>query len=120
MDRITLHGIEVHAHHGVLPEERLTGQPFLVHATIELDAREAAESDDLTATVDYAALAGEIAAVAAQGPHHLIETVAAQVCEALLAHPRVRAAEVTVEKPHAPLPVPAAGVSVTVRRPREA
>ena len=118
MDSITLHGIEVWAQHGVQPEERVHGQPFVLHVTLELDLAEAAQHDDIATTVDYATIASEVAEVATSGPHHLLETVASAVLDRLLAHPRVHGAEVTIEKPHAPLPVPAAGVSVTMRRER--
>ena len=118
MGSITLHGIEVWAQHGVQADERVRGQPFIVHVTLELDMDEAAEHDDLAATVDYAAIASEVAEVAAGGPHYLLETVASKVLDRVLAHPRVNGAEVTIEKPHAPLPVPAAGVSVTLSRER--
>ncbi|MFN2555841.1 MAG: dihydroneopterin aldolase [Nitriliruptorales bacterium] len=119
MGRITLHGIEVWANHGIQPEERLRGQPFLIHVTIEMDLSQAAASDDLTATIDYGVLAGEIATAATSGPYHLLETVASRVLDVVLAHPRVTAAEVTIDKPHAPLDVPIAGVSVTMQRERE-
>ena len=118
MGSITLHGIEVWAQHGVQPDERVHGQPFVVHVTLELDFEEAAAQDDLAATVDYAVIASEVAEVAAGGPHYLLETVASKVLDRLLVHPRVQAAEVTIEKPHAPLPVPASGASVTLRRER--
>lgn len=119
MDRITLHGLEVWAHHGVRPEERVRGQPFVVHVRLDLDLQEAAAQDDLAATVDYGALASEVAAAAVGEPLHLLEAVAGRILDAVMAHPRVQAGEVTIDKPHAPLPVPASGVSVTLRRERE-
>ncbi|MBW3577730.1 MAG: dihydroneopterin aldolase [Actinobacteria bacterium] len=119
MDRITLHGIEVWAHHGIRPDERRSGQPFVVDVTVDLDLSAAAVSDDLSDTVDYATVASDVAAAAAGGPYHLLESVAGRILDAVLGHRRVAAAEVTVNKPHAPLPVPAAGVSVTLRRTRE-
>jgi dihydroneopterin aldolase len=118
MDRINLHGIEVWARHGVLPEERERGQPFVVHVTLELDLAAAGATDDLASTVDYSVLAADVATAASGGPHRLLETVAGRVLDVVLARDRVQAGEVTVEKPHAPLPVPAAGVSVTLRRER--
>lgn len=119
MDQIRLRGIQVWAHHGVFPEERQRGQSFVVDLTLDVDLAEAAASDELGATVDYGELARQVAQAAAGGPYRLIETVAGRVLEVALADPRVRAAEVTVAKPHAPLPVPAGGVSVTLRRGRE-
>lgn len=119
MDQIRLRGIQVWAHHGVFPDERQRGQSFVVDVTLDLDLAEAAATDDLAATVDYGQLARQVADAASGGPHQLLETVAGRVLEVALTDPRVRAAEVTVEKPHAPLPVPAGSVSVTLRRGRE-
>ncbi len=119
MGRITLHGIEVWANHGIHPEERVRGQPFLIHVTLEIDLSEAAASDDLTATIDYGVLAREVSDAATGGPYHLLETVASRVLDVVLAHPRVQAVEVTIDKPHAPLDVPFGGVSVTMQRERE-
>lgn len=118
MDAIALHGIEVWAHHGVLPDERERGQPFRVHVRVELDLGDAGRGDDLAATVDYGRLAEDVAAAAGDPPCALLEAVAERVAAAVLGHDRVHAVEVTVEKPRAPLPVVAAGVDVTVRRDR--
>lgn len=116
--RICVRGIRVWARHGVLPEEQRRGQPFLVDVTVELDLAAAAASDDLDDTVDYGRLASRVAEVAAGGPFRLLETVAGRVLDAVLADGRVRAAEVTVHKPRAPLDVPADDVAVTLRRAR--
>lgn len=119
MGRITLHALEVWAHHGVELDEQRRGQPFIVHVTVDVDVSAAATSDDLADTVDYAALSEEIADAAREPRADLVETVAERIAGRVLDHdPRIEGVEVTVEKPHAPLPVPAAGVSVTVRRER--
>jgi 7,8-dihydroneopterin aldolase/epimerase/oxygenase len=117
-DRIALVGIEAFGHHGVLAHERALGQAFVVDAVLELDLARAGASDDLADTVDYGALAGDLAAIVAGPACDLIETLAERLAARCLADPRVDAAEVTVHKPHAPLPVPAADVTVTVRRTR--
>lgn len=117
-DRITVRGIEAFGHHGVLAHERELGQAFLVDAVLELDLAPAGASDDLSDTVDYGTLAGDLAAIVAGPPCDLIETLAERLAARCLADPRVHAAEVTVHKPHAPLPVAAADVTVTVRRVR--
>ena len=118
MATIDLRGIEVWAHHGVLPEEREHGQPFRIDVRLELDIAAAARSDDLGATVDYRDVAVAVRDAATGGPYQLIETVAARVADACLAQPLVTAAEVTVHKPEVELAVPTAGVSVTLRRER--
>jgi 7,8-dihydroneopterin aldolase/epimerase/oxygenase len=118
LDRITVTGIEVFAHHGVLPHERELGQRFVIDLALELDLAPAAASDDVADTVHYGELAAEVAALVAGEPVDLIETVAERVAARCLADERVHAAEVTVHKPAAPLPVVAAEVAVTVRRAR--
>ncbi|MTV24962.1 dihydroneopterin aldolase [Nitriliruptoraceae bacterium ZYF776] len=118
MDRITIRDLEVFAHHGALPHERELGQRFVLDLVLELDLAPAGRSDDLTATVHYGELAGDVAALVAADPVDLIETVAERVAERCLADPRVQATEVTVRKPAAPLPVLAREVAVTIRRQR--
>jgi dihydroneopterin aldolase len=117
-DTITLTGLRVTGRHGVFPAERATGQEFVVDATLELDTRAAAADDDLRETVDYGALAGDLAAVVAGEPVNLIETLADRLAVVCLRDSRVRAAEVTVHKPAAPIPIPFDDVSVTIRRTR--
>ena len=56
-DRIQLTGIKVFAGHGVLPHEAEFGQPFLLDITCWLDFADAARTDDLTKTINYAELA---------------------------------------------------------------
>lgn len=118
MDRITLTGIEVFGHHGVLAHEREHGQRFVVDVALDLELASAAASDDLGDTVDYGALAQRVAAIVGGEPADLLETVAERVAEACLDADRVVAVEVTVHKPAAPLPVVAREVAVTVRRER--
>jgi 7,8-dihydroneopterin aldolase/epimerase/oxygenase len=118
LDRISVTGIEVFAHHGVLAHERELGQRFVVDLVLELDLAPAAASDDVTDTVHYGELAADVAALVAGEPVDLIETVADRVAARCLTDERVQAVEVTVHKPSAPLPVVAAEVAATVRRAR--
>lgn len=116
MDRITLTRVEVFAHHGALPHEREHGQRFAIDVVLEVDLGPAAASDDLSDTLDYGALVGQVADAAGDPPCTLIETVAARVADVCLADQRVHAVEVTVHKPAAPVPAPTADVAVTLRR----
>lgn len=118
LDRITVSGVHAHGHHGVLPAERARGQRFVADAVLWLDTREAAASDDLARTVNYAAVAGRIAEVIAGEPVALIETLAQRLAAACLAFDQVQEAEITVHKPEAPVGVPVSDVSVTIRRGR--
>ncbi|HEU0087574.1 MAG TPA: dihydroneopterin aldolase [Pseudonocardiaceae bacterium] len=118
-DRITLTGLRVHGHHGVHEHERAHGQEFVVDATVWLDLGPAAAADELSATLDYAALAQRAAQIVAGPPCNLIETVAARIVTDLLTDQRVRAVEVTVHKPAAPIPLQFTDVAVTTHRFRD-
>ena len=115
-DRIVVRGIEAFGYHGVLPEERRQGQPFVIDLEVCTDMSEAAGSDDLAKTIDYAALANEAATIVRGEPRDLIETVAVDIAERVLARERVISVQVTVHKPQAPVGVPFADVAVTVER----
>ncbi len=116
-DRIALTGLRVRGFHGVFPQERRDGQEFVVDAVLSLDVTGAAATDDLASTVDYGSLAQRLADVVAGEPVNLLETLAGRLADVCLADPRVTAVEVTVHKPHAPIPLSFDDVSVTVARP---
>ncbi len=118
MDHITIRGIEAFGHHGVLAHEREYGQRFVVDVDLGVDLTAAGASDDLTDTVDYGAISGEVAAEVAGEPCALIEALAERIAARCLRAPRVQAVEVTVHKPCAPIPVVADEVAVTIRRVR--
>jgi dihydroneopterin aldolase len=117
-DRIALRGLTVRGFHGVFDFERREGQDFVIDVELELDLRPAAASDDVADTVHYGELAEGLAAVVAGEPVNLIETLADRLAAACLADGRVRAATVTVHKPHAPIPLQFADVAVVIRRER--
>ena len=118
MDSIRINGIEVFAYHGVLADEKETGQRFLVDLELGLDLSSAGSSDDLAKTVDYGSLAQRIHDLVASERWDLIETVASHVADAVLEDARVETVVATVHKPQAPIPVTFGDVSVTVRRDR--
>ena len=118
-DRISVLGLRAFGRHGVLEHERRDGQEFVVDAVLWVDTRPAASADDLTKTVDYAAVAGRLAAVVSGEPVSLIETLADRLATACLsADDAVREVEITVHKPHAPLVQSFRDVTVTIRRSR--
>ena len=115
---IALSGLRVRGRHGVYDFERAQGQDFVVDVRLELDLAPAAASDDVTDTVHYGELAERLAAIVAGEPVNLLETLADRLVTACLADERVTAAEVTVHKPQAPIPLEFADVAVTLRRSR--
>jgi len=118
VDRIALRGLRVFGHHGVLPAERTAGQSFVIDVVLGLDTRPAALADDLTLTVDYAAIATRVVDAVGRDPANLIETVAHRVAELCLAAAHVAEVEVTVHKPRAPVGVSFDDIAVTIHRRR--
>ncbi|MFR9728478.1 dihydroneopterin aldolase [Saccharopolyspora sp. MS10] len=119
-DRIALTGLRVRGHHGVFDHEKRDGQEFLVDLTVWVDLGGAAAGDDLAQTLDYGELARRAADVVAGPSRDLIETVAAEIADGIMADQRAHAAEVTIHKPSAPIPLTFADVAVTIRRSRRA
>ncbi len=106
-DRIELRGLIVHGRHGVYDHERVAGQRFVVDITMWIDLADAARSDDLADTYDYAQLAQRAAEIVGGPPRNLIETVGAEI-----------AVEVVLHKPQAAIAQPLADVAVVTRRSR--
>lgn len=117
-DRISLTGLTVHGHHGVLNVERRDGQDFVVDVVLEASTAAAAASDQLGDTIDYGELAQALAAVIGGEPVNLLETLAQRLVAVCLADARVAVATVTVHKPQAPIPLAFDDVAVTIRRER--
>lgn len=117
-DRIELRGLKVRGNHGVFAHERADGQDFIVDITLWMDMAVAAASDALADTYDYGLLAQRAAAIVSGPARDLIETVAAEIAEDVMGDTRVQAVEVTVHKPHAPIPLTFTDVAVVVRRSR--
>ena len=53
MDIIKIKNLEVFSNHGVLKEENVLGQKFLISADIYLDTRKAGTTDDINDSVNY-------------------------------------------------------------------
>jgi 7,8-dihydroneopterin aldolase/epimerase/oxygenase len=117
-DRIELRGLSVRGRHGVLERERADGQEFVVDITVWIDLADAAASDALADTYDYAALAKLAADIVAGPPRNLIEAVGGEIADQVMDDERVHAVEVVVHKPQAPIPQHFADVAVVVRRSR--
>ncbi len=118
MDRITITGIDVYAHHGVHPAERELGQRFVVDVDLFADLDRSARSDSLRHALDYTAVHRRIREVVAGTSFHLIETLALAVCRALLTDFPLERVAVTVQKPNPPIPNFLGRVAVTLERDR--
>ncbi len=103
-DRIILTGMQFYGFHGVNPEERRLGQPFIVDLAAELDLSAASVSDRLPDTVSYTDLYRVVKAVVEGEPRNLLEAAAGAIAAGVLAqHPSVAALRVRVQKPRPPI-----------------
>ncbi|RPH35505.1 MAG: dihydroneopterin aldolase [Chloroflexi bacterium] len=117
--RITVAGIVARGRHGVSDEERSRTQPFEVDVSAIIDVAQAATTDDLSATVNYAALQELVMTRVGASSVHLLETLAASIGQAVLERwSQITSVEVAVRKPEASMPGPFSKVEVRVRLPR--
>lgn len=99
MDWIRLDGIRAYGKHGAGAAERARAQPFDIAVSAELDLRDAAASDDLACTMDYAALHARIVRIVETTSYALLERLAADLLAAVFEDERVASAHVTIAKP---------------------
>ena len=113
MDKIVIRELEVDTQIGVTDAERARPQRLLVTVELERDLAEAGRTDTEAATTPYDVVANLIRQVVTERPRKLIEAVADEIAEAILA--RRLAVAVTVEVKKFSLPR-TQSVAVQIRR----
>lgn len=118
-DQIRIVGIHCFGRHGVFEEERANGQDFYIDVILQLDLSNASRSDALEETIDYGAVCDLVVAEVSGPPVFLIEKLAGQIGDLLLAeYPPLKSVLVTVHKPQAPVSAEVLDISVTIERAR--
>ena len=118
LDRIHIKDLLVPGIVGIKPDERVNEQDVLINATLWVDTRPAAESDDIVDAVNYRTVTKAMIAHVESGEPMLVERLVAELADICLeADDRIGKVEVTVEKPGALRH--ARSVGITIRRPRE-
>ena len=95
MTEVELHGLEVFGHHGVSEAEQERGQTLLWDVAYRVDE---VSEDDLAATVDYVEVARCVRDVSEGRRYRLLESLAGDAADALLARFPVRWVRVRVRK----------------------
>lgn len=98
MDVIRIVDLEVHYHVGVPDAERARAQRLLLGVAMEHDFREAAQADDLRHTINYFAVSQRLLRLGEGRSWRLIETLAADLAELVLAEFGARRVTVEVKK----------------------
>jgi dihydroneopterin aldolase len=102
--RIHLKNMVFFGYHGAHAEENTLGQRFLVDLTLTLDIAEAARTDDLNTTVDYAKVYALCRQIVENDRVKLLETLANHILDRVLAtSPLVTKVEIVIRKPSVPL-----------------
>ena len=116
-DAIGIDNLDLMTVLGVFPEERESPRRVVADLSLELDLARAGRSDDLSDTVDWAALCRHIREWAALQSFRLSEAFAEALAARVLAFDRrVRAVTVGVRKPGAFPEMPGVVPSVRIRR----
>ena len=117
MDRIFIKDLRVRGIVGINPEERVTRQDVLVNATLWVDTRPAAVSDDIADAANYRTITKSLIKHIENGEPMLVERLVQELADICFnTDPRVEEVEMTVEKPGALRH--ARSVGITVRRTR--
>lgn len=117
LDRILIKDLKVPGIIGINPAERVNPQEVLVNATLWLDTRPAARSDDIEDAANYRTISKAFIQHIGEGQPMLVERLAQELVDICFAtEPKVEKVEMTVEKPGAVRH--ARSVGVTIRRAR--
>jgi 7,8-dihydroneopterin aldolase/epimerase/oxygenase len=100
---IALQRIEFDGCHGATAVERRTTRKFEVDVEMEADVGAAEQSDLLADTVDYSRVAEVIVAIGTGEPHHLLESLARRMADAVRDRfPRIRRMQIELRKLNPP------------------
>lgn len=117
MDCIQIQNLEVYCHHGVLKEENVLGQKFLVSLALYADLKQAGNRDDLNCSINYAEVSHFVEKQMKERNFQLIEAAAEHLADDILqSFPRVEKIAVEIKKPWAPILLPLETVSVKIER----
>lgn len=119
MDKIRIAGLRLFAYHGVNPEEKEKGQPFVLDITMELDLAKPCLTDCVDDTVSYAKVLKIVKKYFLQEKYDLLERAAQVTADGILEeYPAVYNVTVGLKKPRAPIAADFDFVEVEITRGR--
>ncbi len=111
---IELENVRFHARHGVMKQERITGNEFEVNLKVKTDFASALESDNLDNTISYADIY-DVIKTEMMKPSDLIEHVAGRILKRLIENwPQLDSIYLKVSKLNPPIPGEVAKASVVL------
>lgn len=112
---ILLENLRFHAYHGVLSQERLTGNDYVVNLRIKYDVSAALMSDDVNDTLNYADVY-QLVSQEMSVPSALIERVAGRIGDRLFRrYPAIEEVSLKIVKQNPPMGADCDGAGVEVR-----
>ena len=101
MITIRIKNLRLRTYIGFNDDDQQKRQDVVINVRFSYKADDAAESDDVRYAVNYRTITKEIISRVEGGRFLLLERLAAEVLELVMAHHEIRFAEVEVDKPHA-------------------
>lgn len=104
MDKIILNNLRFYGYHGVLHEEKLLGQEFIINVVLYLDLKEAGNDDDINKTVNYAEIYEIIQEIVTKEKYNLIEALAMSIIKKIFENFKlIEKIKIRIDKPKAPI-----------------
>lgn len=103
-DAIHLRGLKFYGHHGVMSEEKVLGQQFIVDVDLYKDLNKPGRSDQVIDTINYAEVYEFIKRIVIGENFNLLERLAEEIAGQILKAFSCEAIRVEVHKPQAPIP----------------
>ena len=112
--RIYLRNVRFHAFHGVLPQEGIVGNDYLVNLVLDYDFSSAMKTDDLQGTLNYAEVYQKVREEMAV-PSKLLEHVAGRIAHRLFSDfPEIQKLQLSITKVNPPMGADSDGAGVEV------
>lgn len=112
--KIYLRNVRFHAFHGVLPQEGIVGNDYLVNLMLDYDFSSALKTDDLQGTLNYAEVYQKVREEMAV-PSKLLEHVAGRIAHRLFSDfPEIQKLQLSITKVNPPMGADSDGAGVEV------
>lgn len=112
--KIYLRNVRFHAFHGVLPQEGIVGNDYLVNLVLDYDFSSAMKTDDLQGTLNYAEVYQKVREEVAV-PSKLLEHVAGRIAHRLFSDfPEIQKLQLSITKVNPPMGADSDGAGVEV------
>lgn len=112
--KIYLRNVRFHAFHGVLPQEGIVGNDYLVNLVLDYDFSSAMETDDLQGTLNYAEVYQKVREEMVT-PSKLLEHVAGRIAHRLFSDfPEIQKLQLSITKVNPPMGADSDGAGVEV------